>query len=277
MPPYVYVPIQSFDSVITAFEAAKAAKNQSFDEYVPRQKDYLINISGDDGFKITDIEQGGETGDCWLLACLAGVAHTNPQFLQNHIIPLPYGKGWIVTIYDEYLKPHEVEVNQLDLEVLKPNFPFPELSKGDLWVNIYEMAFQKIYYANNINNNPSTPEGFNWNIHGGSAASALQSITGKQVTDWEISDYLKVANTGNYIGIANNSQDFFSSSGFKVVGGHSYTILSFDKIAKTITLNNPWGYNKNKEGINSASGELTLSLKEFNKYFSDVCVSETPS
>jgi calpain family cysteine protease len=210
-----------------------------------------------------DVNQGA-IGDCYLLAALAAVAKANPKLIESMItdkgdgtydVTLYADKGW----FSKDLQPVVVNVTGT----------FPMDSKGDplyghsgdpteLWVMIIEKAYAKL-------------KGGYKKIVGGFGGPAMEAITGKPSIRYPLDDYDETALASifetllieGYAITAAADWAFFESTkdaAKKDVGmhfNHEYTVVGFDKKAKTVDLRNPWG----EEHV------MALPLSKLKKYF----------
>ena len=268
-----YVPLECLDPVSTALVAAKNANSQSV-TYVPRQKDYKIvsttnvKLFGNDGIMVSDIRQG-TIANCWILASLAGIANSNPQFLANHILENSDGNGWKVILYDENFRPVEVEISSVELI-------YPGLSGKDLWVKLFEVAFEKQLKEWHLND--KTPVHlFQNNTDFFRPSVGLHMVTGMEPVEVDASSQtLKNIDWTRNIGIISTSSGFVTKKGIKIMGDHAYTIIGFDPKTKQVTVNNPWGTNFNKKGKELEGGTLTLTLDEFESHFGKITTVQSP-
>lgn len=199
------------------------------------------------GASADDVKQGA-LGDCFLLAALAAVAKANPKLIESMIkdngdgtydVTLYQDKGWFKT--------------DLQPTVVKVTGTFPVDAKGDplyghsgdkteLWVMLIEKAYAKM-------------KGGYKKIVGGFGGPALEAITGKPSIRYQLGDYdepalvsiFETLFTDGYAMTAAADWAFFESTrqeAMKDVGmhfNHEYTVVGFDKAAKTVDLRNPWG------------------------------------
>ncbi len=195
------------------------------------------------GPEYDDIDQNA-LGDCYLLSALSAVALTDPQRIRNMITPLGNNR-YRVRFYSWQLFRGYVA----HYETVEATFPTQngrliygtstDSAPGggiELWVAIVEKAYAQWH------------GGYD-DIEGGSAERALEHITGVEADTVDVDDLsgsalvTRIANEirGGHPVCADTpgSGKKVEANGF--VTGHSYTVVSADASAGTITVRNPWG------------------------------------
>lgn len=225
-----------------------------------------------------DVSQGA-IGDCYLMASVAAVTHSDPKALAKQIRELGDGR-YGVTLYDRGFfgsSPKEVVVDNelptgawsLDEKTGKyswheneKNLAFAHKENG-LWPAIVEKGYAQ---ANG---------GYDKIGHGGYPSDAMSAITGQPSTiassdKVSFEQFDKMVKDGYAVVPATrpapkNRDDWPPK--FKddtLVFSHAYWVESVDSKAKTVTVRNPWGWQSAGE-----SG-VTLSYEDFQKHFPDI-------
>ena len=257
----------------------------------PRQRGSLaVRGTGDaDAFSINDINQGS-IGDCYFLAALGGIAHTNPNLLRQAITENSNGT-YSVRLYRKvetgFLFFTSTSFVPVEVSVY-PNFPGsvnavdaanpnasanPAHAHGgdnnfegnpELWVRIVEKAYALFRGSYKIIGS------------GGLGASALETLTGQAHTERVLDDghrariieavrngiATEAGTTQSKINNASAADRQFAAQN-SIVGGHAYTVIAAD--ATGITVRNPWG-----TAARNATPRLTWAQFDalFNQYSS---------
>lgn len=210
----------------------------------------------------SDIRQGGELGDCYLLSSLGSIAQQHPEVIEDMIEVLPDGRCR-VRFYDKHCQPpfgpctyveHWVTI---DMDFL----PGPHSSPTDVtaggteaWAMIVEKAYLQWQKENNQLIDLPSP------------AVALSAITGKDTTTLPnqiltMEDLNKSFQRGDAMTVAawwdlaprKDGEILFDlpdpsdvlpeyqdpNSGIHT--DHVYFITNVDPASNTVTLQNPWG------------------------------------
>jgi len=241
-------------------------KDASFDEYTG---DY----SGA-GASPDDVKQGA-LGDCYLLAALAAVARANPKAIEDMISDKGDGT-YDVTIYvDTAWFGKKLEKRVINV---KPTFPSkdgkPVYAKqggaGAGGPRLWAMLIEKAYAIH---------KGGYDDIEGGYGGPAMEAITGKvstvvktsSKTEEEIADLVDAAQQAGQAITAGADWALLKSTKAEAAKdgipslNHEYAVIKVDKAAKTIDLQNPWGFSHVKD----------LPLAKFKKWFSDLSFNPT--
>lgn len=213
---------------------------------------------------IYDINQRG-IGDCWVLASLAGVARTDPEFLADHVEYDEASNEYIVTIYEDG-KPVEVRVDNSyvtkwdDSGYLgvvgddgEPNF-----------ASIYEKALAE-HYGGEYDD-----------VWGGDAAVSLETITGEQTATTEITEDVSNAETGAAIERSHDegkpvmlSTRHDLGDDADMVGAHVYTVTEVRPNGDVVVYN-PWGGNPESDMTSEPGledGQVVIPQDKLNEYF----------
>jgi hypothetical protein len=238
----------------------------------------FVQGAGDtDAISPNDVTQG-QLGDCYLMASLAAVARANPQLIRDMIkdngdgtydvtfkVPGPFGEPFSFT---------ETVTAEFPANGASPLYAgFGDTGPGaqpEIWVALIEKAYAE-----------STSSGKYGDISGGVAARALEHITGnrskqRDVEDVDIDDIADAFYRGDAITIDTPSDGTAWSTVAKLtkpryknqelVPEHSYYVTAVDRAAKTVTIRNPWGWNRQ---------ETTIPISEFNSLFHRVAFNPT--
>lgn len=227
-----------------------------------------------------DITQGG-LGDCYFLASMAAIAKQNPELIKNMIQDNKDGT-YTVTFYErrsfyEFWKPEFEAVkitvdNTFPVRDGSPIFSQPGDTSGDekeLWPMIAEKAYAKW-------------RGGYGDIEGGWPHDAMEQITGASshtydpasINIHDLANYQKqgfaiTADThydskltlGDYEIIDfrdKTDTTLYTKNKGPLVPDHSYYVTNVNEETKTVTLRNPWGWNR---------GETMLTFDQFKKGF----------
>lgn len=220
-----------------------------------------------------DVRQGG-LGDCWVLAGLAAVARTHPDVVRNAV--RDNGDGtYTVTFYEprswyDPRGPKKVEVtvtSDFPMKDGNPVFAKPGDSVDDdpeLWVMIVEKAYAQYKGGYDALDSGGPPEEF------------LEALTGQDADidgdskyeKWRGKDMDGMADAfedGKPIvaGTHGDPKGQLLKDG-KLVTGHAYWVSGVDRKNKTVTVQNPWGYDD--------KGGITMTWEEFEQNFSQVTI-----
>jgi len=212
------------------------------------------------GPSYTDIKQGS-VGDCYFLASLAALSTTHPMLLQQSITPL--GDG---TYAVRFYKDGKEVYLRLDGDL--PTNSSGQLvyaragGGGSIWVPLLEKA----YAFFRTGSNSYTSIGSGW------MSDVFPVLTGQGSTSRSVGgtaamvyDFLETQlNAGKAVTAANTGV-----TAGPIVGGHAYTVMSVQMINgdMTVTVYNPWGYDGIAWDSNSSDGLLTLTVAQFQTYF----------
>jgi hypothetical protein len=121
-----------------------------------------------DGISIDDVAQGN-IGDCYLIASIASIAHTNPSAIQNSI--RDNGDGtYTVRFYDN----GQARYITVDGDLYRYATGNPIYARGanprEIWMSIIEKAYAQMH------------GGYDKIGHGGRTANAIHALTGSDVT-----------------------------------------------------------------------------------------------
>lgn len=200
------------------------------------------------GAAYSDIKQG-YLGDCYFMASLAETALKNPSLINSMFMVngdgtytvkfYNAGQAAYVTV-DSYLPTNSAG------QLIYANIGAYYANAGnELWtalaekayVQLNEMGFVRPGLSGNGVNAYSA-------IEGGYIYAALGQISGQSTIAFastagttSFQTFVSAYNAGKSIGFASKSAPASGS----VVGGHAYSVLSYNATNQTITLFNPWG------------------------------------
>jgi hypothetical protein len=244
----------------------------------PRQEGSVaVRGSGDaNAFSPNDVNQGS-IGDCYFLASLSAVAHTNPALLQNAITENSDGT-YSVRLYrkrEQRILFWRRQVFTPVTIILYPTFPIsadgtdtanpdaaanPAHAHGgdqsangntELWVRLFEKAYALLIGSYGAIGN------------GGLGADAMETLTGQEFREEVLNDDTKARiiemvedGVPVEVGTSTRSWDTMSDEDKRfarensIVGGHAYSVVSASE--SNITVRNPWG-----TGARNATPTLT--------------------
>jgi Flp pilus assembly pilin Flp len=223
---------------------------------------------GGDGRPVhpSDLSQG-QLGDCYFVAALAALAHSKPGAIEQGI--KDNGDGtYTVTFYDRGL----FGTDTVKIKVT-PDFPYKdgrwvfikpgdaEGAKAELWPMLYEKAFAQ------------WKGGYKAIGGGGSSDDVMSYITG-QSADWNrttgifsdmsFSDFADKFDANVTVAGTQSKDDAKGKAVFddgRLVANHAYWVESVDRDKQTVTVRNPWGWDR---------APITLSWSDFKQGFSTV-------
>ena len=218
-----------------------------------------------------DVSQG-QLADCYLIATIAELALVAPDVLERGIEAR--GKGtYAVTFHQQRGRSRGFEKvtvvvddkfpckNGGDAKSPAPLFCQPGDRDGDdheLWPMLYEKAYAQ------------WKGGYSAIGNGGSAAEALQAITGKK-SETFTPDAIGFEDLAKRIrqkqAVVAGTPKEGEHALFKndtLVHWHGYYVVGADSKARTITVRNPWGWDGNG---------ITLAWDDFRATFKDVYVN----
>jgi hypothetical protein len=198
-----------------------------------------------------DVDQGN-LGDAWLLATCAAVAHVRPSELTARISKNEDG-SFTVRLGNEHL-------------IMKPEFPtegyadpLPNGQRDTLWVALVEKAFAQ-------------HEGGSYaNLEAGSAAVALEALTGKRAKRTSLGEHTNLDKLWTKLREAKaESRPMVlrtreSGVAAPLAADHSYAVLDVVERAgaRLVRVYNPWGTKNNSRPLDSMVAELPLdALRE---------------
>ena len=191
-----------------------------------------------------DVKQG-DLGDCYFLASLAAVAHAKPSLITDMFTDKGGGSYEVRLYEDTALVGTKLETRTVTVTATFPeengNWIYAKPSGSEYWVMLAEKAFAKF-------------KGGYSDAEGGYADKALQAITGRVASTYDIDDYPEYAlasifenlTKDGWALVVGSNHPWFSSGEKKaktagVITYHEYTVVGYDAGAKTLGLRNPWG------------------------------------
>jgi hypothetical protein len=248
----------------------KAAEGATYDKATGTP---FVKGGDDRAIHPNDVSQGG-LGDCYFIASLAAIAHTNPGVLERGIRDRGDG-SYVVTFYDPGVFGTSKKEIVVTAEFPRKNGNWVFAQPGDrdganeeLWVMLYEKAYAQWQGSGSYKE-----------IEGGTPATAMKHITGAsgdwsrtQGVIWDMSfdSVADHADKGHAL-VASSLPDSDGKNKeiFKngtLVTGHAYWIESVDRDKQTVTVRNPWGW---------TNAPITLPWDDFKKSFWRVSYNET--
>jgi Calpain family cysteine protease len=207
-----------------------------------------------------DVRQG-DLGDCYFLASLAAVANAKPSLITGMITDKGSGTFEVRFYKDTAWVGKTFEARTVTVTATFPkegdDWIYAKPSGNKFWVMLIEKAWGKF-------------KGSYGSAEGGYANAALEAITGRASSEYDVDDYDEPALASIFTNllsdgwalVAGSVHPWFSggkkeAKAAGVIAYHEYTIISFDATAKTLELRNPWGY----EHITG------FSLAKFKQFF----------
>jgi len=218
------------------------------------------------GASYTDIKQG-YVGDCYFMASLAEVAQQNASIITNMFVV--NGDGTYTVKFFNNGVSHYVTADSY----LPTNGSGQAIYAGlgamynnagaELWTMLAEKAYVQLNQFGWIRAGlPGNGQNAYSAIEGGYIYAALGHVSGQATVAFAMtssgtsfSTFVSAYNAGKMIGFASKGAPASPS----VVGGHAYTVASYDGTTQKVTLFNPWG---------TQYAMLTLSWAEVQANFS---------
>jgi Calpain family cysteine protease len=222
----------------------------------PHYVDYSANplFSPNNGPTIDDVQQT-ESGDCYLMAAIAGAAKSDPNYIRSIIVD--FGDG----TYGVKLAGNYYRIDgQLPVETDSSgnnNLDYAQLgAENSLWVALLEKAD-----TFSVNGATSAAAPNYQAINGGHPLVGLQTIGLSSCTyQTSFSNATQLFNwiEGNF---DSNRVVTVATDGHPdgLIGNHVYTVTGIDPITQIVTLRNPWG-RPTTEDTNGPSHTVSASL-----------------
>lgn len=206
---------------------------------------------------IDGIKQGN-TGDCYLLSTVAGLAYHDPQRLAALIVPNRDGS------YTVNFPQHEpiTVAPPTDCEIAS----YTDDAQDGYWLHVIEKAWG--VYRDRKRTHTEVVDSV---IHGGSGGGAIMFVTGNACVRYPTSatDISEI-----------RAQLVEAMQNKRVVNTgtptHCLTVLNYDPAVDTITIWNPWGSSKFYKPANQVmkNGVFTMGLSEFMQNFVSILVEK---
>jgi hypothetical protein len=266
-----------------AVDRALAAARRTHESDVNQQSaDLFAGANPEDAISPDAIRQGS-IGDCYFLAALASVAHSNPERIQNMIrdnrngtftVTFPGAPQYPVTVS----APSEAEMGL-----------YNGGSKFGTWAGVMERAYgqwriESAQRAGATQERPITPaEGADG---GGSGNWAMQLLTGVETTSYNTSQ-LSAEQIVNHLDNAFNRSERPRSAVAASLPGrsdvqltpdgfaryHIYSIIGFERTGDNggvVIIRNPWG-----GADNTTRGTMRVPLQTFQRNFGNFGISNS--
>jgi hypothetical protein len=199
------------------------------------------SLFGANGPSYLDVQQG-DVGDCWLLAALAEVAARAPSDIENMFTynGTALENGSAVGIYTvrffNYAGTAEYVTVDTELPAGGTFYDIP--SNGVLWVALAEKAYAVANGAGFVTTFYLGSDSYAA-LNGGDPAWALQAVTGKSASDFDINP-CKIAaawNQGQLVLLCTGNR--VSSH---ILSDHCYAVVGYNaSSAEPFEVYNPWG------------------------------------
>jgi hypothetical protein len=222
-----------------------------------------------------DVAQG-RIGDCYFVASMAAIAATQPQVLRRNLRVKPgnFHPEWLkkgIKITDKFeVDLYDASKGKWVTYKLDDRFPVNKDGKPlyvrtgqvakkfnlpELWPALYERAFAEQH------------GGYEAIGHGGTRGAALRALTGQPSTS-HTPTKMSIETLDRYVRAKYAvTAGTYSSSSHKLfkddtlVTQHAYWVESVDVKNQTVSVRNPWGYNR---------GAIEIKWADFKKVFYDV-------
>ena len=231
---------------------------------LPPSNDGPIDLSDDGILLQADLNAQDRYGDCTTLSTLIGIAHSDPDFIRDHLTWDPESGTYQVTLYEDG-KPVTVSV---DPDSLPTDGSQQAATNKPSWLSIYEQAIEQQFGDVENGQFEDVP---------------IDRITGEDVdlgpppSADDIRDAMDqdppaviTADTAN----APEQPDDVDPSK-RVVHGHTYSVSGLDADGNVV-LQNPWGPNGGWADGKYYPGEVHLTPSEFKQWFSNGAVLNPP-
>ena len=202
------------------------------------------------GAAYTDVHQG-QVGDCYFIASLAEAALRSPSDDHQHV-----RRQRRRHVHREVLqlRPGRVRDGGFVLPTNgSGNAIYAGMGKNyansanELWTMLAEKAYVQANQFGWIRPGlPGNGQNSYSGIEGGYIYAALGHVTGQSTiafastsSSTSFTTFVTAWNAGKMIGFASKSTPASSD----VVGSHAYSVMSYNSVAQTVTLYNPWGPN----------------------------------
>ncbi len=206
---------------------------------------------------IDGIKQGN-TGDCYLLSTVAGLAYHDPQRLKSMIARNADGS------YTVTFPQHEpiAVPPPTDCEIAS----YTDDAQDGYWLHVIEKAWG-IYR----DRNRSHAEAVDSVIHGGSSGAAIMFCTGNACVRYPTSS-TSIDKIREQLVQALSDRRVVNTG----TPSHCLTVLNYDPAVDTITIWNPWGSSKFYKPANQVmkNGVFTMALSEFMQNFVSILVEK---
>lgn len=211
------------------------------------------------GPSITDINQGS-IGDCYFLAPIASLAHTETLKFMNTGVDL--GDG---TYAVRFIKNGVTNFVRVDGDLTNTFVQHPGAT-GNLWGVIYEKAYAF------IRTGASTYASLNYGYPGVSFtelgfSNSMLSPTSSDTT--LLNTITNALNNGRAVAACTLA----SVSGAPVIGSHCYSVIGAYRDASgtlQLQLRNPWGIDGAGSDANTSDGLVTITYSQFAANFSSL-------
>ncbi|MEJ7733359.1 MAG: C2 family cysteine protease [Polyangiaceae bacterium] len=211
-----------------------------------------------------DISQG-QLGDCYLLASMGAIALQNRSIIENAI--RDNGDGtYTVTFYQRNNHPGwqfwksdydkvEITVNNEFATDANGNPVFAQPGDGEagnreLWPMIVEKAYAQ------------WKGGYQQIGHGGWMAEPLEALTGQPSRssggDMSMEDLANAFDNGDAVTVGTGDPNGPLFDNGTLVGAHAYFVTNVDRGNNTVTLHNPWGWDR---------GDITITYQQYVDHF----------
>jgi hypothetical protein len=254
------------DEAVSLEIAGQNFRDPALDAAARMYRSYAGTAVFVDGPQYNDVGQGG-VGDCYYLASLAALADVDPQVISQSITAL--GDGTYAVRF--FRGGQEVYLRlDADLPVTTSGYlAYAKLSAaGEIWVPMLEKAY--CFFRTGDNSYAS--------ISGGWMSDPLTEVTNTSSifryttgTTGTLFNWMQAALSAGHALTAGSE---YNASG-PIVAGHAYQVKTVFTSGGTqyVTVYNPWGVDGRTWDSNTQDGLLTLTITQFQTYFSALVYS----
>ena len=265
-----------------------AANFEKADYALSKGKLFVMGEIDSTAIHPSDIDQGA-SADCYLLAPLAAIAQSHPQFIQDMITENEDGTYTVRFFNEETGKAEYVTVDPNDI----PRDPNGNLiyaqygDDGELWPAVIENAYAK-WIDQRDTRDPwwsKLAEGLGFEgqdqyklIDYDYMSVAMKQLTGNETTMYQpvnFSENLLVTNlqegkiicAGSLHMTDSMNNSLYWGEDAQLTQNHDYYIIGYDTDTGMVELGNPWGWDE-------AHGRVTIPFEELQNSFSHIDVNQ---
>lgn len=228
---------------------------------LPPTTDGPIDLS-DTGIVLqADLNSQDRYGDCVSLSTLISIAHSDPDFVRDHMKWDPATGTYQVTVYDDG-KPVTVSVDPTTLPA--DGSDQAGGTNNPSWLAVYEQALEQQFGDIEDGQTLETPmERITGNDSDNGDTLSPDEI--REALDRDPPAVITTATSGA------DEQPADVDPTKRVVEGHAYTVRGVDSDGN-IVLQNPWGPNGGWDGEQYYPGEVHLTPDEYRRWFNGASV-----
>lgn len=232
---------------------------------LPPSTDGPIDLS-DTGIVLqADLNSQDRYGDCVSLATLVSIAHSDPDFIREHMVYDPATGTYRVTLYEDG-RPVTVSVDPDDLPA--DGSDQAGGTGNPSFLAVYEQALEQQFGDIEDGQTLETPmERITGQDSDNGGTLSPEEI--REALDRDPPAIITTATSG-----AEDQPDDVDPTK-RVVDNHAYTVRGVDADGN-IVLQNPWGPNGGWDGDQYYPGEVHLTPDEYERWFNGSSVADLP-